>query len=209
MRDNSRGPGRGRQTDKKSMRVEMKCADQTRIANGYKSYPMLAPIVGQCFLPTHTWRKSNCTNDLNAATFNCQVRNTTVLALPRRTPSYQEVTNGYRCRPRSIPRRTRRARFSWASFVALFAVRSADQLRRWRYSSADTFSRIEYSRAYHRQRRWRGLGARAQSNSCAPKPGRARRAASIANGYRAHWNKETACSGDNGRSLLSRTNVLR
>jgi hypothetical protein len=29
------------------MRVEMKCADQTRIANGYKSYPMLAPIAGQ------------------------------------------------------------------------------------------------------------------------------------------------------------------
>jgi hypothetical protein len=42
---------------------------------------MLAPIVG-------TWRKSNCTVDLNAATFNCQVRNTAVLALPRRTPSY-------------------------------------------------------------------------------------------------------------------------
>lgn len=120
----------------------MKCADQTRIANGYKSHPMLAPIVGQCFLPTHTWRKSNCTNDLNTATFDCQVRDTTVLALPRRTPSYREVTNGYRCRPRSIPRRTRRSRFSWASFVALFTVRSADQLWRWRHSSADTFSRL-------------------------------------------------------------------
>ena len=80
MRDNSRSPGRGRQTDKKSTRVEMKCADQTRIANGYLNHPMLAPIVGQCFLPTHTWRNSDLIDKLNAATFNCQAP---ILRLPR------------------------------------------------------------------------------------------------------------------------------
>src|SRR5262245_53551762 len=51
------------------MRVEMNCADRTRIANGYESHATLAPIVGPCLPPTHTWRKSDCTDKLNAASF--------------------------------------------------------------------------------------------------------------------------------------------
>src|SRR5437660_7093846 len=83
----------------KSMRVEINFADQTRIANGYKSYATLAPIVGQCLLPTHTWRKSNCTDELNAAIFNCQVRNSALRAC---VPATHAVTSGgyhgYCCR---------------------------------------------------------------------------------------------------------------
>jgi hypothetical protein len=71
-------------------------SDQTRIANGHKSHPMLAPIVGQCFLPTHTWRKSNCADDLNAATFNCQVRNTAVLCA---SASHAVLLGGYKWIP--------------------------------------------------------------------------------------------------------------
>ena len=144
---------------------------------------------------------SVCNVTLNAATFSCQVWNSELLALRRRTPRH------WRYKWKSLQTSlysVLNAMLSLSSdFVRLFAVRSADQLRRWRYSSADTFSRIECSRACHRQRRRRGLGARAQPNSCSPKPGRARRAARIANGYCAHWNKETAFSGNNGRSLLS------
>src|SRR6266403_1697379 len=57
------------------------------------------------------------------------------------------VTNGYRCRPHSVPRRARCSRFSRASFLALFALRSADQPRRRQRNSADAFSRIKHSRA--------------------------------------------------------------
>jgi tRNA(Arg) A34 adenosine deaminase TadA len=52
-----------------SIRVETDRADQNRRANVDKSHATLAPIVGQCFLPTHTWRKSDCTDKLNAASF--------------------------------------------------------------------------------------------------------------------------------------------
>src|SRR6266436_1639497 len=126
------------------MQVEADWADQNRPANVNKSHAKLAPAVGQCFLPTHTWRKSDCTDNLNAATFI--VKSGILSCLPsgvaRRAIG---GTNGNRCRPRFIPCRTRCSRFSRASFLTLFAVRSADQLRRWRHSPADTFSRIEYS----------------------------------------------------------------
>src|SRR5258708_22133802 len=69
-----------------STRVETARADQNRRVNVNKSKATLAPIVGQCYLPTHTWRKSNCNVNLNSATFNCQVRNFKQLAFRRRTP---------------------------------------------------------------------------------------------------------------------------
>jgi hypothetical protein len=49
-------------------------------------------IVGQCILPTHTWRKSDCTDNFNTATFNCQVE---ILrrAFRRRSPKTSELTN--------------------------------------------------------------------------------------------------------------------
>src|SRR5260221_2058027 len=49
---------------------------------------MLAPIVGRYVSSTHTWRKSNCTDNLDAATFNCQVQNAELLSLRRRTPRH-------------------------------------------------------------------------------------------------------------------------
>src|SRR6266446_5813469 len=119
------------------------------------------------------------------------------------------VTNGYRCRPHSVPRRARCSRFSRASFLALFALRSADQPRRRQRNSADAFSRIKYSRAYHRQRRWRGFGPGTQSNPRSSKPSRACRTKSIANGYRANRRKKTPCAGNNCRRLLPNANVLR
>ncbi len=49
---------------------------------------MLAPIVGRYVSSTHTWRKSNCTDNLDAATFNCQVQKSELLSLRRRTPHH-------------------------------------------------------------------------------------------------------------------------
>jgi tRNA(Arg) A34 adenosine deaminase TadA len=84
------------------MRVEMNCTEQTRIANGYESHAALAAIVGQCVSPTHTWRKSDCTDKLNAATFQLSSPDFCAARRPGKAnaahAASSEATNGYRCR---------------------------------------------------------------------------------------------------------------
>src|SRR5262245_34927399 len=75
---------------------------------------------------------------------NCQVLNSALLAPRHRTPRHWglqmdiDADLALFCAERYALAR--------ASLLTLFAVRSADQFRRWRHSSADAFSRIEYSR---------------------------------------------------------------